>query len=172
MKIALKKELTGSILDIGGGGEGIIGRLYGSRVTAIDNRQEELDEAPDTCTKLCMDATTLAFADESFDAVTAFYSLLFMTAGEQERAIAEGIRVLRPGGRLCLWDCAVESAYPNPFVTELDVDLEGELLHTSYGICKLDAQSRESILSFCLAKGLTLLTSRQEGIHFYLELQK
>lgn len=37
MKIALKKELTGSILDIGGGGEGIIGRLYGSRVTAIDN---------------------------------------------------------------------------------------------------------------------------------------
>lgn len=95
-----------------------------------------------------------------------------MTAGEQERAIAEGIRVLCPGGRLCLWDCAVESAYPNPFVTELDVDLEGELLHTSYGICKLDAQSRESILSFCLAKGLTLLTSRQEGIHFYLELQK
>ena len=91
MKITLKKELTGSILDIGGGGEGIIGRLYGSRVTAIDNRQEELDEAPDTCTKLCMDATTLAFADESFDAVTAFYSLLFMTAGEQERAIAEGI---------------------------------------------------------------------------------
>ena len=95
-----------------------------------------------------------------------------MTAGEQERAIAEGIRVLRPGGRLCLWDCAVESAYPNPFVTELDVDLEGELLHTSYGICKLDVQSRESILSFCLTKGLTLLISRQEGIHFYLELQK
>ena len=31
MKITLKKELTGSILDIGGGGEGIIGRLYGSR---------------------------------------------------------------------------------------------------------------------------------------------
>lgn len=172
MKIALKKELAGSILDIGGGGEGIIGRLYGSRVTAIDNRQEELDEAPDTCTKLCMDATALSFADESFDAVTAFYSLLFMTAGEQERAIAEGIRVLRPGGRLCLWDCAVESAYPDPFVTELDVDLESELLHTSYGICKLDVQSRESILSFCLTKGLTLLISRQEGIHFYLELQK
>ena len=50
MKITLKKELTGSILDIGGGGEGIIGRLYGSRVTAIDNREEELDEAPDSCT--------------------------------------------------------------------------------------------------------------------------
>ena len=42
----LTQELTGSILDVGGGGEGIIGRRYGSAVTVIDNRQEELDEAP------------------------------------------------------------------------------------------------------------------------------
>ena len=33
------------MLDIGGGGEGVIGRLYGRQVVAIDNRQEELDEA-------------------------------------------------------------------------------------------------------------------------------
>ena len=36
MKLTLEKELCGSILDIGGGGEGIIGRLYKSAVTAID----------------------------------------------------------------------------------------------------------------------------------------
>ena len=45
----LTQELTGSILDVGGGGEGIIGRRYGSAVTVIDNRQEELDEAPCSC---------------------------------------------------------------------------------------------------------------------------
>ena len=45
--IILKHELEGSILDIGGGGEGTIGRLYGTQVIAIDNRQEELDEAPE-----------------------------------------------------------------------------------------------------------------------------
>ena len=39
--IELKKELNGRILDIGGGGEGIIGRLYREQVVAIDNRQEE-----------------------------------------------------------------------------------------------------------------------------------
>lgn len=37
--IQLNRELAGKILDIGGGGEGIIGRLYGRQVTAIDNRQ-------------------------------------------------------------------------------------------------------------------------------------
>ncbi len=42
----LVKELDGKILDIGGGGEGVIGRLYTSQVVAIDNNQAELDEAP------------------------------------------------------------------------------------------------------------------------------
>lgn len=66
----LTQELTGSILDVGGGGEGIIGRRYGSAVTVIDNRQEELDEAPCSCRKLRMDAASLAFADASFENVT------------------------------------------------------------------------------------------------------
>ena len=75
MKLTLEKELRGSILDIGGGGEGIIGRLYKSAVTAIDNVQEELDEAPDCCKKLLMDAAALDFDSESFDNVTFFIRL-------------------------------------------------------------------------------------------------
>lgn len=59
--LQLERELTGSVLDIGGGGEGIIGRLYGKNVTAIDIRQEELDEAPEGPTKLCMDAAIWSF---------------------------------------------------------------------------------------------------------------
>ena len=46
MIINIDYDLKGSILDIGGGGEAIIGQMYGDRVTAIDNRQEELEEAP------------------------------------------------------------------------------------------------------------------------------
>lgn len=51
MKIRLQKKLNGSILDIGGGGEGVIGQLYGQQVVAIDKLQEELDEAPCVCKK-------------------------------------------------------------------------------------------------------------------------
>lgn len=36
MKVGIKNELTGRILDIGGGGERVIGRAYGAQVTAID----------------------------------------------------------------------------------------------------------------------------------------
>lgn len=56
-RLSLEKTLTGPILDLGGGGEGIIGRIYGRQATAIDNRQEELDEAPDGPKKLLMDAS-------------------------------------------------------------------------------------------------------------------
>lgn len=34
--VHVKRELSGRILDIGGGGEGVIGRVYGPQVTAID----------------------------------------------------------------------------------------------------------------------------------------
>lgn len=100
MKLTLEKELCGRILDIGGGGEGIIGRLYKSSVTAVDNMQEELDEAPDCCKKLLMDAEALSFADESFDNVTFFYSLMYMSTEVKAKAVAEAYRVLKKGGRL------------------------------------------------------------------------
>ena len=51
MKLQLERTLTGRILDIGGGGECVMGRLYGARVTAIDHSREELDEAPNVCEK-------------------------------------------------------------------------------------------------------------------------
>ena len=75
MTIEIKEKLTGSILDIGGGGEAVIGQIYKDRVTAIDNCKEELEEAPDCCSKQLMDATELSFPDDSFDNVTFFYTL-------------------------------------------------------------------------------------------------
>ena len=85
MKLILKNELCGSILDIGGGGEGVIGRVYKEAVTAIDNMQEELDEAPDCCKKLLMNATALDFCDKSFDNVTFFYSLMVYEHGNKSK---------------------------------------------------------------------------------------
>lgn len=89
MILSLKKEWNGKILDIGGGGEGIIGRLYRQQVTAIDKRQEELDEAPNGFEKILMDATDLKYANETFDHVTCFFTLMFMDAQEQQKSLLE-----------------------------------------------------------------------------------
>lgn len=173
MKISLNKELCGSILDIGGGGEGIIGRLYKSAVTAVDNMQEELDEAPNCCKKLLMDAAALDFADESFDNVTFFYSLMYMNTDVKAKAIEEACRVLKTGGRLTVWDVEFKSAYPDAFSVELDIILPKENVCTEYGIIGTDvAQSAESIISMCCECGLNPLEHEENGGHFHIVLKK
>ena len=62
------------------------------------------------------DAQNLPFADASFDRVVANFSLLHLT--EPERAMAEGARVLKPGGRFAFTTWAKVSE--NPFVKLLD----------------------------------------------------
>ena len=170
--LSLKRTLHGRILDVGGGGEGVIGRLYPKQVVAIDNDADELYEAPGDFERLLMDATEMTFPDASFDAATFFYSLMFMTADEQRAALAEATRVLRPGGRLCVWDCAFDRAYPEPFSVDLTIDLDGEILHTTYGICKLDGQSVAQIAELCKTLHLRPRRAEESDVHFYLEFEK
>lgn len=170
--LSLKRTLHGRILDVGGGGEGVIGRLYPSQVVAIDNDADELYEAPGDFERLLMDATEMTFPDASFDAATFFYSLMFMTADEQRAALAEAARVLRPGGRLCVWDCAFDRAYPELFSVDLTIDLDGEILHITYGICRFGSQSMARIAEICRSLHLRPLRAEERGPHFYLEFEK
>ena len=173
MKISLKKELSGSILDIGGGGEGIIGRIYGKGVIAIDNHQEELDEAPESAQKVLMDATKLLFPDESFDHVTSFYTLMYMQKEEQVLALREAARVLRKDGQLHIWDAVIRVAYPEPYLAELEIDAAGELIHTTYGIVKPDAgQDAAQFISICRSSGFDLLASEENEGFFHLRFKK
>ncbi len=172
-RIKLDQNLQGSILDIGGGGEGIIGRRYGGQVIAIDNRQEELDELPDGFEKILMDARQLSFPDKSFDHVTFFYSLMFMSQKTQKQAISEAIRVLKKGGCLHIWDTEISKAYPEPFVIDLDVRINEDIIHTTYGIISdLENQKADSFSQECYQNGLLLQEQTISNQQFYLAFQK
>ena len=172
MIIELDFDLKGSILDIGGGGEAVIGQVYGDRVTAIDNRQEELDEVPNCCTKLLMDAEDLSFTNSSFDNVTFFYTLMYMTKETQRKSILEAARVLRHGGTVCIWDCDIGSAYPEPFTVELDIRFGEKKIQTSYGIVKMDLQNSDSVIRLLEHAGLKIRTLNKEDGQFYIQCRK
>lgn len=115
-----KQELTvadfpaeGLILDIGGGGEGIIGRVKGAQVVAIDLYAWGMRRTPPGPLKLVMDATNLQFLDSSFGTVTSFFTLMYMTPEQQDKAMREACRVLKPGGRMRIWEVVLPVS-PDP----------------------------------------------------------
>lgn len=170
---SLAKTFAGPILDLGGGGEGVIGRIYCGQAVAIDNRQEELDEAPDGPKKLLMDAADLAFQDSSFQHVTAFFSFMYMDHTTQAQAISEAARVLRPGGSLHIWDGEIRNAFPDPYLMELDINAAGAAIHTTYGILKENAfQNAEHFIRICRAAHLKLEEKQEHDGWFYLHFSK
>ncbi len=173
LNITLKKTLQGEILDVGGGGEGVIGRIYQAQVTAVDNRQDELDEAPSGFRKLLMDARALAFPAASFDHVTAFYALMYMPKEAQAQAVAEAARVLKPGGTFHIWDANIASASPEPFLAELAVNANGEAIRVTYGIVREHArQDAAHFIALCASAGLCLSEREDAEEGFYLRFTK
>lgn len=91
-----------SILEIGGGQGGLTALLYPqAHITNLDvdpqYAQANCNQQPQV-TFVCGDATQLPFADDCFDAVTMFDVLEHIP--DDHRAIAEALRVLKPGGSL------------------------------------------------------------------------
>ena len=74
--------------------------------------------------------------------------------GKLNDIVREALRVLRPGGRLFIWDSDIHSACPDPFIVDLDIVSERVNIHTSYGIVKNETQDRETILDYLEETGL------------------
>lgn len=69
------------ILDIGGGGEGLVSRIAGNRVCAVDYRMSEIREAQihnPPAHWFVADGRYLPFKSNAFDCVTLWFSLEYM----------------------------------------------------------------------------------------------
>jgi ubiquinone/menaquinone biosynthesis C-methylase UbiE len=178
-----KQELTlenfpseGLILDIGGGGEGVIGRLKGSQVVAIDLYAWGMKRTPPGPLKLVMDATDLKFLDESFGTVTSFFTLMYMSPDQQEKAMREAQRVLKPSGRMRIWDVELpvgtdpkQDLAMFPFVFKLP----RETVETGYGTTF--PKQPLDLAYYCRiaqSAGFTVEEKSVEGRTFRLELRK
>jgi len=129
-------DQMGSILDLGGGGEGIIGQVMGRAVTAVDIREDELMEAPDGPFKVVADARALPFDGETFYCATAFYFLMYLKSQDLNAVFNEVFRVLKPSGRFIIWDVAIPEAKRETkrlFVVPLKIDLPNGACNTAYG---------------------------------------
>lgn len=175
--IELKKEYTESaILDIGGGGEGFVGKLYGRNVIAIDAREDELLETNNHAIKLVMDGRDLKFTEENFDVVTLFYSLMYMKKDTKEKVLSEAYRVLKKGGIIDIWDAEVpiyKDDGKDIFVVQLSVDCIGETTSTGYGILLDDNNhTKDSVETLLMNNGFSKVKEEECSQSFRLQYKK
>lgn len=101
--------LRGTVLDVGAGEGSILGYLsLASRTTLLEphrrsaTRLERLTATRPHTHVLCAPAERIPIPDASVDAVVCCVSLC--SVADQDRALAELARVLRPGGRLVAFE--------------------------------------------------------------------
>ena len=170
-------ETSGIILDIGGGGEGIIGILKGEKVIAIDLWKRELEEAAEGPLKIIMDARDLQFLDGTFHTVTAFFTLMYLKSkADHGKVFSEVFRVLKPGGKFLIWDVSVPErpeGEERDFVVLVRVTVKQQLVDTGYGQSWPEEEHDLAFYADLAEKtGFEMMERREKGQTFFLQLQK
>jgi len=170
-------DATGFILDIGGGGEGVIGKLKGEQVIAIDPSKRELEQAAAGPLKIIMDATDMQFLYETFNTVTSFYTLMYIKEVDAHKDVfGEVYRVLTPGGRFLIWDAIFPPRLDEKkdiVVFRLTLKLSEEEIDAEYGVLWPEGgRGVAYYVELAESAGFEAVLQREEGQRFLLELRK
>ncbi len=160
-------------MDIGGGGEGIIGKLNGRQVVAIDSSERELLGTQNEALKVIMDATELKFLPKSFDICTSFFSLLYIPKNKHLKVFKEVHRVLKDNGRFLLWDARIPEKHGDykAFLVRLKVRLPNEQTEAGYGV-KWQTQNIEHFKELGRRTNFKITSEWSKDEVFYLEMSK
>lgn len=172
-------NLKGKILDIGGGGEGIIGQLKGNSVVSIDLRKSELEEALESgdkeSLKIIMDAKDLKFLDNTFDTITAFFSIMYMPKNDYQKIFKEIYRVLKEEGELVIWDLIIpqkRDAKKDLYIILMKVNFNRKKIITGYGTRWDKEQDIDYFIDIADNIGFKIIDQNLKEDYFILRLRK
>ena len=173
-EIIIKEIPPGSIIDIGGGGEGVIAQIGGERITAIDKHQSEIDEAIDKAPEakwMVADALDLPFEEEEFDNATAFFSGMYMSHEDKRNVFKEVHRVIPSGGEFWIWDSKIKTRRET-FLIMLRISLPGKKkFNTGYGT-RITDQDEILFKDYLNEAGFSIEETKVNKYWFFIRARK
>jgi len=165
----------GLILDIGGGGEGLVSRIEGSRVCALDIRMSEIREAQihgPPANWFVGDGQATCFRDEIFSVVTMWFSLGYMSDWSiKRRVVEEAHRVLSKGGRLSIKASRIHKECSRLIFWGLFTLPDGTISQTGYGVRGGQEQTLDRMVKLLEYTGFKV-SSLDNGAWFAIEAIK
>ncbi|MFX1481031.1 MAG: methyltransferase domain-containing protein [Promethearchaeota archaeon] len=169
-------KMEGRILDIGGGGEGIIGQFKGEYVIAIDPSKHELEESHKSrALKIIMDAKDLKFLDNTFNSVFAFFTMMYIPLNDHRKIFQEIYRVLKKNGEFFLWDLKIPNRNSNEkeiYIVTLRIKINENIIDTGYGTKWNKEQDVNYYIELAKNIGFQILEQNIDENIFYLKFKK
>ncbi len=164
---------AGLVLDVGGGSEGLVSRIAGDRVCAVDIKFSKVVEAriyEPGSNWFVSDAQYLPFGDNLFDMATFWFSLMFMREDSiKKRAFQEAFRVLQEGGLLHIMASTIDRN-EDPFFFRAVFTLPDETLSKiGYGVRGGQEQTLEHIAKLVSDVGFDIDSTRNHGSWFIIK---
>jgi len=176
-KITLEQIQTeGLILDIGGGGEGLVSRVGGSKVCAVDIRLSEIREAQihgPPSNWFVGDGRYLCFQDGAFDVATLWFSLGYINDWSIKQQVFEEVyRALHENGRLSIMASRIpEGCERFTFWGHFTLP-DGTVSQTGYGVKGGQNQNLEGVLKFVSDTGFKIQLQKDNKEWFEIQAIK
>ncbi len=153
--------------------------MKGPNVVSIDYRKSELEEALEAgdtgSLKIIMDAKDLKFLDNTFDMVTAFFSVMYMPKGDHKTIFEEIYRVLKKEGEFLIWDPIIPKKQDKEkeiFAVLMKIIIKDKEIITGYGTRWNKEQEISHFIDLVKKIGFKILEQKGEEEYFFLRLQK
>ncbi|MFX1262731.1 MAG: class I SAM-dependent methyltransferase [Promethearchaeota archaeon] len=176
-KIELKQlPREGLIIDIGGGGEGLVSRIETSRVCAVDVNLNKIREAMiygQVSQWILSDGRMLSVKDERFNVATLWFSLGYVQDWDSKKqVIAEVARVLRRSGQISILGARITYTDSRFVMRALLHFPDGSVSKMSYGMAGTQVQDAESVIRLLQETGFSKITFEDSGHWFRIDAQK
>lgn len=167
---------SGKIIDVGGGGEGLVSRIGGTQVCAVDIDMNKIREAQIhglSSQLLLAAAQTLPVKDSSFDMATLWFSLGFMRDWPaKEQVVDEVARVLKPEGLISILGATIDCS-EDRFVLKGEFSFpDGTISQMSYGVAGRQNQTMECITEILKRAGFGSLSGEDNTYWFRIDGRK